>query len=103
MPAELPSMIKRHQILLLVPLALLMLGLLYRLNPFPNESKNQAHPTVVEASPSAVPTQPASFTDADFARHVEQLKTNLPSDEFSIVIQRPFVVIGDEPAEVVKE
>jgi hypothetical protein len=103
-------MIKKHQILLLVPLALLVLVLLHRLNPFPNRIKHRLRATVVpasasvvEASPSSVPAQPASFTDADFARHVEQLKTKLPSDEFSIVIQRPFVVIGDEPAQTVRE
>jgi hypothetical protein len=39
------------------------------------------------------------FTDADFTRHVEQLKKKLPAKEFSIVIQRPFVVIGDESLE----
>jgi hypothetical protein len=44
-----------------------------------------------------------SFSDADFANHVEQLKKKLPSKEFSIVIQRPFVVIGDEPESTVKE
>jgi hypothetical protein len=45
----------------------------------------------------------ATFTDADFTRHVEQLRKKLPSNEFSIVIQRPFVVIGDESADVVRE
>jgi hypothetical protein len=43
------------------------------------------------------------FTDADFAAHVEQLKKKLPSDDFTIIIQPPFVVIGDEPADDVKE
>src|SRR2546423_2265297 len=45
---------------------------------------------------------PKAATDADFAAHVEQLKKKLPSSDFSIVIQPPFVVIGDEPAAVVK-
>src|SRR5215831_7473223 len=39
----------------------------------------------------------------DFAAHVEQLKKKLPSADFSIVIQPPFVVVGDEPADAVKE
>ena len=39
----------------------------------------------------------------DFAAHVERLKQKLPSEDFSIVIQPPFVVIGDESSEVVKE
>ena len=46
--------------------------------------------------------QAEGFTDADFTRHVEQLKKKLPSGDFSIVIQPPFVVIGDETADVVK-
>lgn len=36
-----------------------------------------------------------NFTDADFARHIAELKKKLPSREFTIVIQRPFVVVGD--------
>jgi len=44
-----------------------------------------------------------TLTDADFTRHVEQLKKKLPSKEFSIVVARPFVVIGDEPEAAVKE
>src|SRR5687768_3035997 len=49
------------------------------------------------------PSGTDSFTDADFATHVEQLKKKLPSEDFTIVVQKPFVVIGDEPADVVKE
>jgi hypothetical protein len=43
------------------------------------------------------------FTDADFAGHVAQLRKRLPNREFTIVIQKPFVVVGDEPAAVVRE
>ncbi|MGQ0760424.1 MAG: hypothetical protein ACT4OT_00190 [Acidobacteriota bacterium] len=42
-------------------------------------------------------------TDADFAAHVEQLRKKLPSEDFTIIVQKPFVVIGDEPADAVKE
>lgn len=38
------------------------------------------------------------FTAADYAQHVMRLKKKVPGPEFSIVIQPPFVVIGDEPA-----
>jgi uncharacterized SAM-binding protein YcdF (DUF218 family) len=41
--------------------------------------------------------------NTDFDNHVAQLKKRLPSHDFSIVVQRPFVVIGDEPESVVKE
>lgn len=45
----------------------------------------------------------AGFSEAQFALHVEQIKKRLPSPEFSIVIQSPFVVIGDEPEKTVKQ
>lgn len=61
----------------------------------PNVNSQAAHSAVIRAS--------VKFTDADFAKHVDQLKKRLPSKEFSIVIQPPFVVIGDEPEHVVKQ
>ena len=39
----------------------------------------------------------------DLDRHIAALTKRLPSKDFSIVVQRPFVVIGDEPEPVVKE
>lgn len=41
-------------------------------------------------------------SDEDFRKHVEELKKKLPSDDFHIVIEKPFVVIGDESAKLVK-
>jgi hypothetical protein len=93
-------MIRKLQILLLVPLAVLLFALLYRLTPTPNKTNEQPKGTVVEGSPAAMS---GSFSDADFARHVEQLKKKLPGNEFTVVIQPPFVVIGDESPESVKE
>jgi hypothetical protein len=93
-------MIKRSQILLLVPLAAFVF--LYGLNPFPNRTNEQPNLSLVDAPRSTVPVEPGSFTDADFARHVDQLKKRLPSAEFTVVIQPPFVVIGDEPPDSVK-
>jgi hypothetical protein len=43
------------------------------------------------------------FTDAQFAEHVALLQKKLPSTEFSIIVQPPFVVVGDEPAQVLKQ
>ena len=47
------------------------------------------------------------ITDADYTRHVNQLnariKRRVSPSEFAIVIQKPFVVIGDEPQRVVQE
>jgi hypothetical protein len=44
-----------------------------------------------------------SFTRAEFEQHITQLKKQIPSNDFSIVVQPPFVVVGDEPPEVVKQ
>jgi hypothetical protein len=50
-----------------------------------------------------------AFTEADFTRHVSDLDAHIkrklvsPSHRFSIVIQKPFVVIGDEPRKVVQQ
>jgi hypothetical protein len=54
---------------------------------------------------ASAPTTTASreLTRADFDDHVAQLKKRLPSKEFSVVIQEPFVVIGDEAEPVVKQ
>jgi len=43
------------------------------------------------------------LTAADFAQHVMRLKKRLPHDGFTVIIQRPFVVIGDEKPEKVRE
>lgn len=47
-------------------------------------------------------TRPESrFSDADYQKHIEELKKKVPHSRFNIIIQKPFVVIGDEdPAKV---
>ncbi len=52
-------------------------------------------------SPSARGAEPR-FSKADYDRHVAELKKKLPGPGFTIVVQRPFVVVGDEPAEDVR-
>ena len=42
------------------------------------------------------------FTDADYAQHIMKLKKKVPGG-FSIVLQKPFVVIGDESKKTVKQ
>lgn len=49
----------------------------------------------------AVKTSKA-FTSADYAQHIHKLKARIPSDDFHLTIQPPFVVIGDEPAKTVE-
>src|SRR5688572_14438803 len=55
-------------------------------------------------SASAPPiVTPAKLTRSDFEGHVARLKKRLPSNDFSIVIQEPFVVVGDEEEVMVKQ
>jgi len=48
-----------------------------------------------------VPASGSGFTDADYAQHIMGLKPRVP-EGFTIVLQRPFVVIGDERASTVR-
>lgn len=41
-------------------------------------------------------------TDADYAQHIHQLKERVPGEGFFVVIEKPFVVVGDESPSVVK-
>ena len=41
------------------------------------------------------------YTDADYDRHVEAVRRKLPHGDFTILIEKPFVVIGDEAPEQV--
>lgn len=57
----------------------------------------------LEAGKLAEAPKPAgSFSRADFAQHVLKLKEKLPAG-FAVVIEPPFVVVGDEPAERVRQ
>lgn len=80
--------------------ALLLPFLIYRWLHFPSARTQTAN--VILSSPT-VASLANNSSDADFARHVDQLKKKLPSKEFSIVVERPFVIIGDEPLQAVKE
>ena len=51
--------------------------------------------------PDSLP--PNGFTKAEYDQHISALKKRLPSAGFSIVVQPPFVVVGDEPELVVKD
>ncbi len=68
--------------------------------------RSNPQPKTFESTATVIPTELTSFgtfTKSDFDLHVVQLKKRLPSGDFSIVIQPPFVVIGDEPPQVVKQ
>ena len=45
---------------------------------------------------------PARFTEADYSRHLRGLEEKVPAEAFTVVLEPPFVVIGDEPALTVK-
>lgn len=42
-------------------------------------------------------------TGADYAQHIMNLQASLPREQFTIVLQHPFVVIGDESPDVVHQ
>ena len=44
----------------------------------------------------------SSFTSADYAQHLMGLRKKMPSQGFTVVIQPPFVVVGDESPAMVK-
>ena len=96
-------MIFNHRVIsLLAPAALILAILLcacVRVTTRAEPSKASLSAPTPIASPSPI----KKFSEADFTRHVDQLKKKLPAKDFSIVIERPFVVIGDEPVEIVKE
>jgi hypothetical protein len=55
----------------------------------------------LRASKLSLPKSSVGFTDADYARHIMKLKPNVPKD-FTIVLQQPFVVVGDEKPAIVR-
>ncbi len=116
----------------LIPLALFLLvacqlsrssQLTVKSNPQSNDQgnlqSNENAPESSTPSPDITRAVAVRFTVGDFTRHVAGLKAQLkqklppsrssgapsadPSNPFSIVIQPPFVVIGDEPPKVVQQ
>lgn len=47
-------------------------------------------------------TSGSRFTNDDFTRHINALKRKISDSNFTIVLQKPFVVIGNEPPATVK-
>jgi len=43
-----------------------------------------------------------TFTPADYAQHMMRLKRRLPAEGFTVVVQPPFIVVGDESPEAVR-
>jgi len=59
------------------------------------------------AAPSDTPAAGASntFTDSDYSTHVDRLRASLPDNgqAFTIVLQKPFVVLGDGEPDAVRQ
>jgi len=55
----------------------------------------------LKAGRLSVPKSPPGFTDADYAQHIMKLRPKIPAG-FTMVLQRPFVVIGDESPAMVR-
>src|SRR5947207_11192185 len=92
-------MLRKLQIVLVAPLILAWVLAIYRLNDQP---QTPVAPVRTATTPPIAPSSTIA-TDTDFDQHVEALKKKLPSNDFTIVIQPPFVVIGDESPAAVKE
>jgi hypothetical protein len=56
----------------------------------------------LDAATTIVEQGRSRFSDADYARHLEGLRKKTPAG-FSMVIERPFVVIGDESGPAVRK
>ena len=59
-------------------------------------------PTIILVSLALNSAIATEFTDEDFKNHVVSLKKELPSG-FHVVVQKPFVVIGNDRREVVRK
>jgi hypothetical protein len=57
---------------------------------------------VAGSARSASAEKSSSFTDADYAAHVKELRKKAADDQFTVIVTPPFVVIGDESPVAVK-
>jgi len=55
----------------------------------------------LKAGKIKAPKRQEGFTDADYAQHIMKLKERIPNKAFTMIIQKPFIVLGDEPASIV--
>ena len=59
--------------------------------------RNGTAGTGVAATTVIFPADTGSFTKEKFDFHIIRLKKRLPSSDFTIVVQPPFVVVGTSP------
>lgn len=98
----------RRTFILFAPLALFVLVLVsflyFSTRQTPGKQfDNRPQPGIHALIPSLKePSSNGNFTDADFASHIKELKKKIPGSGFTIIIQSPFVVIGDGTPAAVK-
>jgi len=67
------------------------------------QSRTTAASRVATTRPAApAPISADNLAATDFDLHVTQIKKRLPSNDFTVLVQPPFVVIGDGPESEVK-
>jgi len=105
-------MMNRLQLGILLVVAAFDFGLLcypsLRSIPTVERAAASRNPTVGEGAPTGrvfndALRSTAANSETDYSHHVAQLKKKLPSNDFTIVVQPPFVVIGDESPDDVRE
>ena len=68
------------------------------------QNKSVAIRLRLEPGKIVAPAPSRGFTQADYAQHIMELKKKLPPrDGFTIVVQAPFVVVGDERPAIVRQ
>lgn len=60
-------------------------------------------PQTIVAAERPPTSSVGGFSKADYNRHVDAIKKKLPGPGFTVVVERPFVVIGDSSREEVEE
>lgn len=68
----------------------------------PNAKKWSVIRLPLEPARLAEPKRGDELSDADYAQHMMQLKAKVPPKGFTVVIERPFVVVGDGPPQTLR-
>ena len=56
----------------------------------------------LEADKISPPAHVTGFSSSDYARHIMKLKKMVPGTGFTTILEKPFIVIGDEPPAMVR-
>ena len=98
-------MSQRYRMIGVGVLTLIALSVIFCITLRSQRSQGAATPLPLPDSTKAysLPAERTTFTEDDFKQHLASLQKRLPGPEFTVLIQAPFVVIGDEPASVVKQ